>query len=117
MFTQKVIDELQSYVYALVDPRNNCIFYIGKGKGNRVFQHAEDALQENTDIHNLKLETIRSIHKDGLKVKHYIIRHKLSDETAFWWSLYLLICCHTLNSIRRIFSQTLRVVTINGMRA
>ena len=33
MFTQKVIDELQSYVYALVDPRNNCIFYIGKGKG------------------------------------------------------------------------------------
>ena len=83
MFTQKVIEELQSYVYALVDPRNDCIFYIGKGKGNRVFQHAEDALQENTDSHNLKLETIRSIHKDGLKVKHYIIRHKLSDETAF----------------------------------
>ena len=61
MFTQKVIDELQSYVYALVDPRNDCIFYIEKGKGNRAFQHAEDALQENTDSHNLKLETIRSI--------------------------------------------------------
>lgn len=83
MFTQKIIEELQSYVYALVDPRNDRIFYIGKGKGNRVFQHAEDALQENIDGHNLKLETIRSIHQDGLKVKHYIIRHKLSDETAF----------------------------------
>lgn len=55
MFTQKVIEELQSYVYALVDPRNDHIFYIGKGKGNRVFQHAENALQENIDGHNLKL--------------------------------------------------------------
>lgn len=73
MFTQKVIEELQSYVYALVDPRNDHIFYIGKGKGNRVFQHAENALQENIDGHNLKLETIRSIHQDGLKVKHYLL--------------------------------------------
>ena len=32
-------EEIGSYVYALVDPNNKEIFYIGKGKENRVFQH------------------------------------------------------------------------------
>ena len=58
-FKQSVKDALAYYVYALVDPRNNKIFYIGKGKGNRMFQHAEAALLENN--HSLKLDSIRNI--------------------------------------------------------
>jgi hypothetical protein len=36
----KVEEELGWYVYALKDPRDGQVFYIGKGKGDRVFQHA-----------------------------------------------------------------------------
>ena len=79
-FNPSVIEALQYYVYCLVDPRDNRIFYIGKGKGNRVFQHAKASLNENE--HSLKLDIIRSILKEGKEVKHYIIRHNLTEETA-----------------------------------
>lgn len=80
-FSQKAKDELQSYVYCLVDPRDNKIFYIGKGKDNRVFAHANDAL-ESGNVTTDKLDKIRDIIADGQKVRHYIIRHKLSEEDA-----------------------------------
>ena len=56
-FNQNVKEAIAYYVYALVDPRDQKIFYIGKGKDNRVFQHAEAALNENEE--SLKLNTIR----------------------------------------------------------
>ena len=79
-FNPSVIEALQYYVYCLVDPRDNRIFYIGKGKGNRVFQHAKDSLNEND--HTLKLDTIRSIQREGKQVNLYILRHNLTEETA-----------------------------------
>ena len=88
-FSHKVKEALGYYVYALVDPRNSKIFYIGKGKENRVFQHAkcvledilEDGLSENAA--NLKLDTIRSIISEGKKVAYYIIRHNLEEKEAY----------------------------------
>ena len=79
-FKNSVLEALQHYVYCLVDPRTNKIFYIGKGQNNRVFNHANDALNEN--LSSLKLDTIRDIRNDGLKVSYYIIRHGLSKEEA-----------------------------------
>lgn len=78
---QTVIEALQYYVYCLVDPRDKKIFYIGKGVGNRVFNHAADALDENNE--SLKLDTIREIHKAGLKVSYYIARHGMTEDEAY----------------------------------
>ena len=39
-FSEKALDALNGfYVYALVDPRDNTVFYVGKGTGNRIFSH------------------------------------------------------------------------------
>ena len=39
-FPDGVSEQLKWYVYRLVDPRNGGTFYVGKGQGNRVFDHA-----------------------------------------------------------------------------
>ena len=46
-FTSKIADEIQYYVYALVDPRNDQIFYIGKGKGKMMLFFKRKCTSEN----------------------------------------------------------------------
>jgi uncharacterized protein len=44
-FPPEVAARLGTYVYRLIDPRSGETFYVGKGRGNRVFAHirAEEA--------------------------------------------------------------------------
>jgi len=81
MFTPEISKRLGSYVYRLIDPRNGETFYVGKGKGNRVFQHAAGEIAE--DSTNEKLERIRKIKLTRLKVVHLIHRHGMDEKTAF----------------------------------
>ena len=80
-FKQSVKEALKYYVYALVDPRDKRIFYVGKGTSDRVYQHAEDSLDEMNE--SRKLSKIREIHNAGLEVEYYIIRHNLTEQEAF----------------------------------
>lgn len=80
-FSSKAKEELEFYVYALVDSRNNKIFYIGKGKNDRAFQHCKACISECDE--SLKLKLIREIIDSGATVEHYIIRHKLTEKEAF----------------------------------
>jgi hypothetical protein len=80
IFSQKTQEELKSYVYILIDPRDNKIFNVGKGYGNRVFSHINEAIFNPSETE--KLEIIRAIKLENLKVKHFIIRHGLEENEA-----------------------------------
>lgn len=82
-FPSEVIQKLKTYVYRLIDPRDGETFYVGKGKGNRVFAHihGEHGI-EGDDLDN-KMKRIREIRLAGFEVAHVIHRHGMDDATAF----------------------------------
>jgi len=82
-FPPDVVQKLKTYVYRLIDPRNGETFYVGKGKGNRVFAHirAEHVL-DGDEIDN-RLKRIREIRLAGFEVAHVIHRHGMDEKTAF----------------------------------
>lgn len=90
-FSKEVRDKLGHYVYGLIDPRNGKYFYIGKGQGNRVFAHANDALK-NDEAESAKLERIKEINNAGLEVGYKIIRHGLNEMEAFIVESALIDC-------------------------
>lgn len=81
-FSQEVTDQIDNYVYRLIDPRNGQTFYVGRGQGNRVFDHANGELNIGDPQDNMKFKIIRKIRADGLKVQHIIHRHGMSIEIA-----------------------------------
>ncbi len=81
MFDQLTSEKMGYYVYSLINPNDNKPFYIGKGIGNRVFNHQNCAIKD--EYSNLKLDTIREIIESGKQVEHIIIRHGLTEKEAF----------------------------------
>lgn len=100
-FDEKTLQKLGYYVYALIDPIEGNAFYIGKGLGNRVFNHANGALE--TETTSDKYDQIRRIHSAGRMVHHVIIRHGLSEAEALGIESAIIDCArffgHKLTNI------------------
>lgn len=96
MFDQKTIMALGYYVYMLKDPRDDKPFYVGKGCGNRVFQHVDDALN-NPHVNTDKFDKIREIDASGNVVQHLIVYHGLQTAREAFQIECVLI--DTLNNL------------------
>jgi hypothetical protein len=114
MFTPEVIELLQYYVYRLIDPRTGQTFYVGKGKGNRVYAHINDALKsfdgqsyESNDEDEIseKIKQIREIKAAGLEVIHVIQRYGLNEKEAFEVEAALIDCYPGLTNIQGGYSS------------
>jgi hypothetical protein len=73
-FPASILSRLKYYVYMYVDPRDNTIFYVGKGVGNRAFAHLA------ADTEKEKSQRIREIRAAGLEPQIDILVHGLRDE-------------------------------------
>lgn len=67
-------EALGHYVYLLIDPRNEEVFYVGKGVGGRCFEH--DYAEEGAR----KAARFAEIKTAGLVVKVDIIRHGMATK-------------------------------------
>lgn len=108
-FSKETIEQLGYYVYRLIDPRNGQTFYVGKGKGNRVFQHVVGAIdyydgvnKEEHDYQNdpNKLRIIQEILDCGLKTIHVIQRWHLTENEAFEVESALIDCFPGISNIQ-----------------
>lgn len=105
------------YIYCLVDIRNDKdeIFYIGKGKGQRVFNHEKAAFDKKSELllesedktEDLKINKIRAIKAEGFPIKKVILNYWLSEREAFASE-------NTLINLFNIFSPRNLTNKVNG---
>lgn len=81
-----ITDKANYYVYALLDPANNEIFYIGKGKNQRVVDHIKEALNCYQKMTNpsAKVQRILSILQNQQTLPKFIfLRTGLTEQAAY----------------------------------
>ena len=91
------------YIYILIDPRNNQPFYVGKGTGNRAYQHIKLKDGNNNPYKDRK---IKNILKENLEVKVDFLHTDIENET----DAYLL----EEQEIKRIGINNLTNITANA---
>ena len=70
------------YVYLLIDPRSEQVFYVGKGKGRRAHVHAAMVRCGRSD-NGAKCARIAQILSAGLEVSILILEQGLTEDEAF----------------------------------
>ncbi|MBM7458621.1 GIY-YIG nuclease family protein [Rhodococcus coprophilus] len=91
---QPVVDQLGAYVYALVDPRDRSIVYVGTGRGNRIYTLVWSALGEThklteagekalpaTPETEAALRRIKAIYDSGYSVEHFVVADRLDPKS------------------------------------
>lgn len=78
-FEHRTSEELGHYVYILIDPRDKKPFYIGKGQGDRVFQHLKDSQDfEREKGIDYKIDRIKDIGEDNIEI--VFVRQGIKNE-------------------------------------
>lgn len=74
IITSDIANALGFYVYAYIDPRDNSVFYIGKGVGSRATDHLWDKSESG------KVARINNIIAAGFEPRIDIVAHQLRDD-------------------------------------
>ncbi|MFC2122752.1 hypothetical protein ACFLRP_03610 [Bacteroidota bacterium] len=72
---KEIAKKLRHYVYLYMHPDTNEIFYVGQGKGNRVFAHLNDSSISD------KVALIKELREEGKAPRIDILIHGLQDES------------------------------------
>ncbi|MBT4187269.1 MAG: hypothetical protein HOE14_08670 [Gemmatimonadales bacterium] len=87
------------YVYALVDPRDDAVFYVGKGTGQRLLSHGREALlRADSGPRSDKVARIREIRCSGHEPRIDIVRHGIEEAEAFLIEAALIDCLDDLSN-------------------
>ena len=81
---------MNSYVYTLIDPRNNLPFYVGKGIGGRCNAHVLEA-KYYVKRKSLKLSKIRKLLRLGMKPIVVKVEENVSDKQALDLECLLIV--------------------------
>ncbi|KSZ56751.1 hypothetical protein Z045_22150 [Rhodococcus pyridinivorans KG-16] len=94
LLPKNICDQLGAYVYALLDPRDRSIFYVGAGRGNRIFTLVWTALGETSKLTEAgektplatpeteaALRRIRTVYESGYAVEHFVVADALNPKT------------------------------------
>lgn len=120
MFSPDVIKQIGNYVYRLIDPRDFQTFYVGRGVGNRVFQHAKDELgkfETGEDELSTKLKQIREIRMAGKTVISVIHRYGMTKDQAMEVEAALIDCYPGLTNLVNGYGGDRGVITAEDLEA
>lgn len=72
-FPREIHNDLKYYIYIYIDPRDNEIFYVGKGKNDRAFDHLSEESEKD------KVKRIRDIRSEGYEPRIEIVIHGIDN--------------------------------------
>ena len=114
IFAEEICRKLRHYVYLYIDPASGDVFYVGKGKGNRAFDHLDDRSESE------KCDRIMAIRKTGCEPQIELLAHGLDENAALQLEAAAidLIGRRTLtNGVRGWKSGTYGRMTVDQVRA
>lgn len=76
VFSGPIADKLKRYVYVYCDPADGSVFYVGKGKGNRCFEHLK---HEGESEKSLRIKKMRDA---GVEPRIDILAFGLTEDEA-----------------------------------
>jgi len=74
---------MEFYTYELVDPRNNKVFYVGKGKDKRLYSHF-NTIKSGRNLRNKKLgNKLKKLIRENLKPVYRKVLKTENEQEAF----------------------------------